>query len=105
MGHTLGGGIIVASLAAAVVAYLYFRHIERQRRLEIVHQERLATGRSSALRTVRAIPTANVDVARDHTATGVTKPDATNRTCAGRQLCYSASACWLMYTFWLAERP
>lgn len=42
MGHTLGDGIIVAALAAAFVAYLYFRHIERQRRLEIVHQERLA---------------------------------------------------------------
>ncbi len=42
MGHTVGDGIIVAALAAAFVAYLYFRHIERQRRLEIVHQERLA---------------------------------------------------------------
>src|SRR5262245_65161236 len=42
MGHSLGDGIIVASLAAAVVAFLYFRHVERQRRVEIVHQERLA---------------------------------------------------------------
>ena len=42
MGHTVGDGIIVATLAAAFVAYLYFRHIGRQRRLEIVHQERLA---------------------------------------------------------------
>jgi hypothetical protein len=42
MGHTFGDGIIVAALAAAFVAYLYFRHIERQRRLEIVHQERMA---------------------------------------------------------------
>lgn len=42
MGHTVGDGIIVAALAAALVAYLYFRHLERQRRLEIVHQERLA---------------------------------------------------------------
>jgi hypothetical protein len=42
MGHTVGDGIIVAALAAAFVAYLYFRHVERQRRLEIVHQERLA---------------------------------------------------------------
>jgi uncharacterized membrane protein YdjX (TVP38/TMEM64 family) len=42
MGHTLGDGIIVASLAAAFVAYLYFRHTGRQHRLEIVHQERLA---------------------------------------------------------------
>ena len=42
MGHTLGDGIIVAALAAAFVAYLHFRHTERLRRLEIVHQERLA---------------------------------------------------------------
>jgi hypothetical protein len=42
MGHTVGDGIIVAALAAAFVAYLYFKHVERQRRLEIVHQERLA---------------------------------------------------------------
>jgi hypothetical protein len=42
MGHTVGDGIIVAALAAAFVAYLYFRHIERLRRLDIVHQERQA---------------------------------------------------------------
>ena len=41
MGHTVGDGVIVTALAAAVVAYLYSRHIERRRRLEIVHQERL----------------------------------------------------------------
>jgi hypothetical protein len=42
MGHTLGDALIVAALAAAFVAYLYFRHKERRRRLEIVHQERIA---------------------------------------------------------------
>jgi hypothetical protein len=42
MGHSVGDGIVVMALAAAFVAYLYFRHVERQRRLEIVHQERLA---------------------------------------------------------------
>ena len=42
MGYTLADALIVAAVAAAFVAYLYFRHIERQRRLEIVHQERLA---------------------------------------------------------------
>jgi hypothetical protein len=42
MGHSVGDGIIVVALAAAIVAYLYFRHVERRRRLEIVHQERLA---------------------------------------------------------------
>lgn len=41
MGHSPGDGLIVAAIAAAVVAYLYFKHVERRRRLEIVHQERL----------------------------------------------------------------
>ena len=41
MGHSLGDAIIVTAIAAAIVAYLYFKHLARQRRLEIVHQERL----------------------------------------------------------------
>lgn len=42
MGHSVGDGLIVAAIAAAVSAYLYFKHAERRKRLEIVHQERLA---------------------------------------------------------------
>jgi hypothetical protein len=42
MPHSVGDGLIVASLAMALVAYLYFKHAERRQRLEIVHQERLA---------------------------------------------------------------
>lgn len=42
MGHTIGDALIVAALVAAFIAYLYLRHVERQRRLEIIHQERLA---------------------------------------------------------------
>jgi hypothetical protein len=42
MGHSAGDGFIVAVIAAAIVAYLYFKHVERRRRLEIIHQERLA---------------------------------------------------------------
>jgi hypothetical protein len=41
MGHSLGDSIIVAAIAAAIVAYLYFKHLARQQRLEIIHQERL----------------------------------------------------------------
>ncbi len=41
MGHSIGDALIVAALAAAFVAYLFFKHSERKRRLEIVHQERL----------------------------------------------------------------
>jgi hypothetical protein len=42
MGHSIGDGIIVVALAAIAIAYLYFQHRERQRRLEAIHQERLA---------------------------------------------------------------
>ncbi len=42
MGHSIGDGLIVAALAAAFVGYLYFKHQERLRRLEITHAERLA---------------------------------------------------------------
>ena len=41
-GHSIGDGIIVAALAGAFIAYLYFKHLDRQRRLEIIHAERLA---------------------------------------------------------------
>ena len=42
MGHSIGDAIIVTALVAGVTAYLYFRHLERRRRLEIIHEERLA---------------------------------------------------------------
>lgn len=41
MTHSVGDGIIVAALAAAIFGFAYLKHRERQRRLEIIHQERL----------------------------------------------------------------
>lgn len=41
MGHSLGDALVVLALGGVLVAYWYFRHAERQKRLEIVHQERL----------------------------------------------------------------
>jgi hypothetical protein len=41
MGHSLGDALIVTAIAAAIVAYLYFKHVGRLRRLEMIHQERL----------------------------------------------------------------
>lgn len=41
MGHTIGDAIIVVALAAALFGYFYLNHLERRRRLEIIHQERL----------------------------------------------------------------
>lgn len=40
--HSIGDALIVTALAAASVAYLFMKHRERQRRLEIVHEERMA---------------------------------------------------------------
>lgn len=40
--HSLGDGLIVMSVAAAFVAWLFMKHRERQRRIEIVHEERMA---------------------------------------------------------------
>ena len=42
MGHTLGDAYIVIAIAAALVAWRFFRHVEHQRRLEVIHLERLA---------------------------------------------------------------
>jgi hypothetical protein len=42
MQHTYPEALIVAALAAAFVAWMYFRHKERRHRLEIAHAERLA---------------------------------------------------------------
>lgn len=41
MGHSIGDGIIVAALAAVVVAYFLLKFLERRRRLEILHAERV----------------------------------------------------------------
>lgn len=40
--NSLPDALIVASLSAVWGSYLYFKHRERQRRLELIHQERLA---------------------------------------------------------------
>lgn len=38
----LGSAIAFVALMGVWGAYLYFKHVERKRRLEIIHQERLA---------------------------------------------------------------
>jgi hypothetical protein len=42
MDHSIGDAIIVTALSAALIAFFYFKHKEKQRRLEIIHAERLA---------------------------------------------------------------
>lgn len=40
-GHSIGDGLIVLSLALAFLGYTYFTFRQKQRYLEILHQERL----------------------------------------------------------------
>ena len=40
--YSIGDGIVVAALTFGVIGYLYVRFVERRRRLEVVHAERLA---------------------------------------------------------------
>ena len=42
MSYTVGDGAVTLSLAAGFVGYLYVRHLSRQKKLEIIHQERMA---------------------------------------------------------------
>src|SRR6202167_1277764 len=42
MSYTVGDGMVALALAAGVVGYFYVTHQTRRKRLEIIHQERLA---------------------------------------------------------------
>ena len=42
MSYTVGDGTVTFALVAGVIGYLYVKHLDRQKRLEIVHQERMA---------------------------------------------------------------
>jgi hypothetical protein len=39
--HSIGDGIIVASISGAIFGYFYLKYRFRQRRMEILHQERM----------------------------------------------------------------
>lgn len=41
MGHSIGDGIIVLALSALLGSWFYFKSLDRRRRLELIHQERL----------------------------------------------------------------
>ena len=40
--YSIGDGIVVTALILGVIGYLYVRFVDRRRRLEVVHAERLA---------------------------------------------------------------
>jgi len=42
MSYTIGDGSVVLALAAGIVGYIYMKQQGRQKRMEIIHQERMA---------------------------------------------------------------
>lgn len=42
MNYAIGDGIVALALAGGIVGYLYVTHRSRQKRIEIIHQERMA---------------------------------------------------------------
>jgi hypothetical protein len=42
MSYTVGDGMVTFALAAGIIGYLYVKHLGRQKKLEIIHQERMA---------------------------------------------------------------
>ncbi len=42
MSYTIGDGMVALALAGGIVGYLYITHQTRQKRIQIVHQERMA---------------------------------------------------------------
>src|SRR5580693_4987780 len=42
MSYTIGDGMVALALAGGVIGYLYVKHRSRQKRMEIIHQERMA---------------------------------------------------------------
>jgi hypothetical protein len=42
MSYTIGDGMVTFALAGSIVGYLFMKHQNRQKRIEIIHQERMA---------------------------------------------------------------
>src|ERR1017187_1393564 len=42
MSYTIGDGMATFALAGSIVGYLFMKHQSRQKRIEIIHQERMA---------------------------------------------------------------
>jgi hypothetical protein len=42
MSYSIGDGMVTLALAGGIVGYLYVIHQSRQKRIEIIHQERMA---------------------------------------------------------------
>jgi hypothetical protein len=42
MSYTIGDGMVAFALAGSILGYLYMKHQRRQKRIDLIHQERMA---------------------------------------------------------------
>jgi len=61
MSYTIGDGMVALALAGGIVGYLYVTHRSRQKRIEIIHQERMA-----AMEKGIPLPEFPLEPAREH---------------------------------------
>ncbi|MGA3213186.1 MAG: hypothetical protein ABSD20_17930 [Terriglobales bacterium] len=61
MNNTIGDGMVTLALAGSFVGYLYMRYQTRQKRVEIIHQERMA-----AMEKGIPLPEFPLEPAREH---------------------------------------
>jgi hypothetical protein len=61
MSYTIGDGMVTFALAGSIIGYLYMKHQSRQKRIEIIHQERMA-----AMEKGIPLPEFPLEPAREH---------------------------------------
>jgi hypothetical protein len=61
MSYSIGDGMVALALAGGIVGYLYVTHRSRQKRMEIIHQERMA-----AMEKGIPLPEFPLEPAREH---------------------------------------
>jgi len=61
MSYTVGDGSVVLALAVGVIGYLYVKHLSRQKKIEIIHQERMV-----AMEKGIPLPEFPLEAAREH---------------------------------------
>jgi len=59
--YTIGDGMVTFALVSGIVSYLYMKHESRRKRIEIIHQERMA-----AMEKGIPLPEFPLEPAREH---------------------------------------
>lgn len=61
MNYTIGDGMVARAVAGGIVGYLHIKHQSRQKRLQVIHEERMA-----AMEKGIPLPELPLDPVREH---------------------------------------